>query len=135
MALNPHLADAAANAAAEAIAALADSGIIRVYSGTQPANANTAPAVGNHLLATLTLAATAFPGGATAGVVTADAITPGTAIYSATATWFRLLKADTTTALCDGSVGTGNANLILNSTAIVSGAAVAVSAFTLTITE
>jgi hypothetical protein len=81
------------------------------------------------------MAADAFPSPASGGVATAGAIAPGTAGYSATATWFRLLQSDTTTALCDGSVGTANANLVLNSTAIVSGAAVAVSAFTLTITE
>ena len=135
MALNPHLSDTAANAAADAIAALADAGKLEIFSGTQPANANTAPAGGNHLLATLTMAATAFPGGATGGVLTADTITSGTAIYSATATWFRLYESNGTTAICDGSCGTSNANLIMNSVAIVTGATVAVSAFTLTITE
>ena len=135
MALNPHLADAAANAAANAIATLANAGKLEIFSGTQAANANTAPDGSNHLLATLTMAATAFPGGATGGVLTAGTITSGTAIYSATATWFRLYESDGTTSLCDGSCGTGNANLIMNSVAIVSGATVAVSAFTLTITE
>ena len=72
MALNPHLADAAASAAADAISALANSGKLELYTGTQPANANTAPGVGNTLLVTLTMNATAF-GAAVAGVLTANA--------------------------------------------------------------
>ena len=138
MALNPHLSDTAASAAANAIAPLANSGKLELYSGTQPANANTAPASPptNVLLATLTMAATAFPGGATGGVLTAGTITSGTAIATGTAAWWRLYESDAATALIDGSVGTGvNYNLVMNSAAIVTGATVAVSAMTVTITE
>lgn len=135
MALNPHLADAAASAAADAISALANSGKLELYTGTQPANANTAPGVGNTLLVTLTMNATAF-GAAVAGVLTANAIASGNAVASGTATWWRLFKSDGTTPLVDGSVGTGaNYNAVMNSAAIVSGATVAISAFVLTITE
>ena len=59
MALNPHLADAAANAAANAIAPLANSGKLRIYDGVQPANANAAIG-GVNLLAELTMNAAAF---------------------------------------------------------------------------
>ena len=138
MALNPHLADAAANAAANAIATLASGGKLELYSGVQPANANTGPASPptNVLLATLTMAATAFPGGATGGVLTAGTITPGPAVASGTALWWRLYESDGTTPLVDGSVGTGvNYNLVMNSAAIVLGATVAVSAMVVTITE
>jgi hypothetical protein len=82
------------------------------------------------LLAELALSATAF-GAAVNGVITANTIT---ADYSANATgtaaWFRAVKADGTTAVIDGSVGTSAANLILNSLSIVAGAPVSVSAWT-----
>jgi phosphatidylglycerophosphatase A len=133
MALNPKFSDTAANAAANAIAALCNTGDLKIYDGTQPTNANTA--IGAQvLLATLTFNATAF-GGASAGVCTANAIVSATAVATSTATWFRVLKSDHATVVFDGSVGTATANLILNAVAIVTGATVSVSAFTLTATE
>lgn len=134
MALNPKLSDTAANAAANAVTALANSGFLRIFDGTQAANANTA--VGAQvLLAELTLNATAF-GAAAAGVATANAITAdSSANNSGTATWFRVVKSDGTTVLFDGSVSTSGANLNLNSVAISSGAAVSVSALSYTQSE
>jgi len=134
LALNPKLSDTAANAAVNAVTALANSGLLRIYDGTQAADANTA--VGAQvLLAELTLNATAF-GAAVAGVATANAITAdASANASGTATWFRVVKSDGTTVLFDGSVGTSGANLNLNSVAISVGAAVAVTSFTYTQSE
>lgn len=131
MALNPKLSNAAANAAADAVCVLANSGKLRIYDGAQPATADTA--VGAQvLLAELTLNATAF-GAAVAGVATANAITSDSdADATGTAAWFRVLKSDGTTVLFDGSVGTASANLNLNTTSIVQHAAVAVSALTYT---
>lgn len=131
MALNPKLSNVAANAAADAVCVLANTGYLRVYDGTQAADADTA--VGAQvLLAELRFNATAF-GAAAAGVATANAITAdASANATGTATWFRVLKSDGTTVLWDGSVGTATANLILNSVAISSGAAVSVTAFTYT---
>lgn len=133
MALNPHFSDTAANAAANAIAALANSGKLRIYDGAQPANANTAVGTQN-LLAELTLNATAF-GGAVAGVCTANAITAAAAALSGTAAWFRVVESGGTTVLFDGSVGLSGANLNLNALAIAAGATVSVTALTLTATE
>lgn len=133
MALNPKFSDTSANAAANAIAALANGGDLKIYDGTQAVNANTA--VGAQvLLATLTFNATAF-GGAVAGVCTANAITSAAAVATSTATWFRALKSDHATVVFDGSIGTAGANINLNATAIVTGATVAVSALTVTATE
>ena len=131
MALNPKRSNACANAAADAVTALANNGYLRIYDGTQAANADTA--VGAQvLLAELRFGATAF-GAAAAGVATANAITSdASANATGTATWFRVLKSDGTTVLWDGSVGTATADLILNSVAISSGASVAVSALTYT---
>lgn len=131
MALSPKLSNAAANAAADAVVDLADTGYLRIYDGTQAADADTAIGVQN-LLAELRFGATAF-GSAVAGVATANAITQdSSANAGGTASWFRVLKSDGTSVLWDGSVGTSGANLNLNSVAISAGAAVAVSAFTYT---
>ena len=134
MALNPKLSDTAANAATDAVTALLNNGYLRIYDGTQAANANTA--VGAQVkLAELRFGATAF-GAAAAGIATANAITSdSSADATGTATWFRALKSDGTTVVFDGSVGTSGANLNLNSVAISSGAAVSVSAFTYTQSE
>lgn len=134
MAENLKLSNTLANAEADAAAILFNSGKLRIYDGTQPTNADTA--IGAQvLLAELTFGATAF-GAASAGVLTANAITSdSSANASGTATWYRCTQSDGTTVLCDGSVGTATANLILNSVAISSGASVAVSSFTHTVTK
>lgn len=131
MALNPKRSNTAANAAADAMAALCNTGYLRIYDGAQAANADTA--VGAQvLLAELRFGSTAF-GAAVAGVSTANSITPdSSANATGTASWFRVLESDGTTVVWDGSVGTATADLILNTVAIVAGAAVSVTALTLT---
>jgi len=134
MALTPKYSNAAANAACDAMAALLNTGYLRLYDGAQAADADTA--VGAQvLLAELRFGATAF-GAAVAGVATANAITQdSSANATGTATWYRALKSDGTTVIHDGSVGTSGANMNLNSVAIQSGAAVQVSSFTLTVNK
>ena len=134
MALNTQITDAVANAMCAIVTALCPSGTINIYSGTQPANANTAVGGGNHLLATLTFGNPAF-GSPSAGVATAAALTSGTAIYTDTATWFRVLKSDGTTVVYDGSVGTSGCNLNLNSTAIQINATVSITSLTFSALE
>jgi hypothetical protein len=133
MALNTQISDAAANAACNALCALASGGSLKIYSGAQPANGNTAIS-GQTLLATLALSATAF-GNAVAGAATANAITSATAVATGTAAWFRILKADGTTVVLDGTIGASGCNINMNSIAIQTGATVAVSSFTYSITE
>lgn len=131
MANNPHIAVARRNEALDAFLNNANSGKLRIYSGTQPANADTALS-GNTLLAELTMNATAF-GASASGVATANAITQDSAAdATGTAAFFRLLESDGTTVVMDGSVGTTGADLNINSVAIQSGAAVSVTAFTVT---
>lgn len=131
MALNPKLSNAAANAAANAVTATLNSGFLRIYDGTQAADADTA--IGAQvLLAELTFNATAFAG-AVNGVATANAIvSDSSANATGTATWFRALQSNGTSVVFDGSVGTATSNLVLNSVAISAGAAVSVSAFSYT---
>ena len=131
MALNPTLANVAANAQADAACALANTGWLRIYDGVQPANADTA-ITSQNVLAELRFGATAF-GAAVAGVATANAITAdSSANLTGTATWFRVFKSDGTTALFDGSVGTAGCNLNLDSVSIVLGGTISVTAFTFT---
>lgn len=132
MALNTQVSDTVANAAVDAVRVLANSGIIRIYTGTQPANANSS-ATGT-LLATLTFSATAFAP-SVAGVATANSITGANAVASGTAGYFRVLKSDTTTVLWDGSVGTSGANLNMANTTITSGGPVSIASMTFTLPE
>jgi hypothetical protein len=131
VATNPKRTNAAATAACDAMAVLANGGFLDIYDGAQPATADTA--VGAQVkLASLPLSATAFAG-AVNGVATANAITSdASADATGTAAWFRVFKSDHTTAVWDGSVGTAAADLVLNSTAIQIGAQVSVTSLTLT---
>lgn len=126
MPLNTQVASATCNAEAAALAALCNSGLIRIYDGAQPATADTA--LGAQVLGvTLTFGATAFPA-AVSGLLTANAITSGTAVASITPTWARILKSDGTTVVMDVSCGASGANMTLG--AFTSGTVVGVSSFT-----
>ena len=134
---NLKMSNAAVNAEANALAALANNGYLRIYSGTQAADADTA--IGAQvLLAELRLNATAF-GSAVAGVLTAGAITSGTGTAGAgaetTATWFRIFESDGTTVLWDGSVGASGCDLNLSAVSIATGVTVAISSLTHTVTK
>jgi len=134
MALNPKFSNESVNAEADALAPLANSGKLRIYTGSQPATADDAIGAVT-LLAELTMNATAF-GAAVAGVLTANAITAdSTADDTGTAAWFRIWKSDGTSPLCDGSVGTSGCDLNLNSVAIQAGAEVSVTSLTITVSE
>jgi len=138
MASNLFLSDTAAKAGCDAVAALANSGTLKIYDGTQAADANTA--VGAQvLLATLTFGATAFGASAATGTTptrkataTANTITGDTsADATGTATWFRMLESNGTTVIMDGSVGTSGCDLNLATTSLVAGVDVEVTSFTL----
>jgi hypothetical protein len=131
MPVNPHYSDAVANAAADAMAALHNSGFMRFYDGAQPANVETA--IGSQvLLAEMTFGATAFSA-ASGGVATANAITQdASANATGTATWYRTYKSDGTTALMDGSIGTSGSNINMVSTSVAAGSAVQVLSFAIT---
>jgi len=128
MANNFQLANAAVNAAADAVCALLDGGKLRIYGGLQPASAD--DAVGAQvLLAELMFGNPAFAA-AVAGVAAANAITAdASANATDTATWFRALRSDNTQVF-DGSVGLLGCDLNLNSVAIQVGAQVSVTSLT-----
>ena len=104
---------------------------LRIYSGTRPANANTA-ITSQTMLVELTCNATAFAAAASGGVLTANAISNGTAAATGTASFFRLWQSNGTTAIMDGDVAASGADLNLNNTSIATGQTVSVTAFTIT---
>jgi hypothetical protein len=131
MALNPKRSNETVNAAVAAFGELLNSGILRIYTGTQPATADTAIGAVT-LLAELTFSATAF-GAPSAGVATANAIASDTnANNTGTAAWFRAWKSDGISPVYDGTVGTSSADAIINTVAINAGATVSCSGLTLT---
>jgi len=131
MPLSPRLSNAAANAAVNAITDLLGNGYLLIYDGAQPATTDTA-ITSQVLLAELRFASPAF-GAASGGAATANAITgESSANATGTATWFRALKSDGTTAVFDGSVGVSSSNINLSSTSITAGDSVEISSFTYT---
>lgn len=102
MAGRSRYSNAAALAEATALSTLPDGGSIKVYSGVQPATADTALS-GNTLLATLTLPTPSFT--VSVNVLTAAVIAAATIAASGVANWFRCLKSDGTTAVFDGNIG------------------------------
>jgi hypothetical protein len=101
---------------------------INIYSGAQPANANTAIS-GQTLLVTLTVSGSF--GTDSNGTITLSAVTNGTAVATGTASFFRITQSDNTTVVMDGSVATSDADLVLNNTSIATGQVVSISAGTI----
>jgi hypothetical protein len=129
--MNPHYKLTTRDAMLDQInTAIGASGLLRIYDGAQPTNADTALGAQN-VVAELALSATAL-GAAASGVATANAISDDTSAAGGTAAWFSLLTS-AGVRIADGSVGTSGADLNLNSTAITLGANVSVSALTLTL--
>jgi hypothetical protein len=130
----PKYSNTCVNAEADAIGGALNTGYIRIYDGSQPANADTAVGAQN-LLAELRFGADAFPA-AVAGLLTANAITDDSgANATGTATWARILASDGTTVYFDGSVDTAAANVVINTTSIVTGAVVSCSSLTLQVSK
>lgn len=126
------LSSALATALADQIdSTLGNAGLIKIYTGSQPATADTAIS-GPTLLATFTLGSPGF-GNAASGVITLNG-TPLTVAASATGTagFFRMWKSDGTTAILDGSVGTSGNQINLNTTSITSGVNVTITSGTIT---
>jgi hypothetical protein len=131
---NIQLATATVNAMADAVDDLVNvsgPGTIKVYSGTQPANANAS--ITGTLLATFTLDNPAF-GAASGGVITLGA-TPltTTGVAAGTATHFRC-SSGTPSTVFDGQVTAtgGGGELQLNTTTISVGVSVEITAGTFT---
>lgn len=130
MARNTKLSNASASAAADAVVDLVNSGKVRVYTGSQPANVATAAS--GTLLVEVTLPNPAF-GDASNGVATANAISNATVTSTGAPGWFRVLtSADV--AVWDGSVGTvsGSFDMVIGAATLTSGGELEIDSFTYT---
>lgn len=132
------LSNQAADAMLSAIGTLCNGGKLIIYSGTEPATANTALS-GNTVLAQLTLNATAFGAPDASGAdrfITANAITADSdADASGTATFFRIFDSSgtlVTDVVYQGTAGTSGQQLNLNNTSIIAGYEVSISSLTIT---
>lgn len=120
------LATAVCNAAVDSIVDSLDGaspGTIKVYTGSAPANPDTA-ATGT-LLVTFTLANPAF-GTAASRVAALNAVAMATAVASGTAGWFRAANS-AGVAKFDGDVGTSGEELNLSTTVITNGGNVTIT--------
>lgn len=117
------------NAILDAITTYLQNGaLLRIYSGTRPANANTALS-GNTLLGTLTCGSPFAPAASAAALV-ANAITQdSSADATGTASFFRIFRADGTTVGIDGDCGVGTGELQLVTTSLVAGQPIQVTSF------
>ena len=110
--------------------------IIYGSDGTPTVPASIADGLGGaSVLATLTLHAGSSFLASSGGVLTADTIADVTATGTGTAAFFRLYKADGTTKVWQGTVGTSASDLVANTTSFVTGISVSVSAATYTLGE
>ena len=102
--------------------------LLRIYDGTRPATGGTATTLLAELVCGTPFAAASVNGVLTLGAISQDA----SANATGTATWFRIVKADGTTHVLDGNVGTSGSDLNLTTTAIVATQPVSVTSFVLT---
>jgi len=134
VARNLKLSNLAANAQANALAALLNNGYLRFYNGTQPATADT-PLSGQTMLAEPRFGSPAFAP-ASGGVLLANDITADSdAAASGTASWFRCFSSDGVTAILDGSIGTSGCDINMPTTDIVQHAVVPVTSLSYTVTK
>lgn len=142
MSATPMYNKVAAQAALDAILALINvggAGVIKIFTGSMPANCETVDT--GTLLSTLTPSVTAFPASianaspagakATANAVTSDTDAAATGI----AGYFRVYPhtPTTTNAVLQGNVGTSAADMILNTVSIVQHATVSCTSWTETL--
>lgn len=131
------LSQSAAKAALDALGALPDSGKLRVYNGSQPADADTAVS-GQTKLVEWDLPANVFPaatiGAVARAIITANTVTDVVGLAAGTASWFRVIDSGGNS-LWDGTVGTSGCDLNLNTTTIGVGAAVSILSWTMNLPQ
>ncbi len=117
------------NARLDAITSFAGaSALLRFYDGTRPATGGAATTLLAELVCNATFAPAASGGTLTLNAIASDAAANATG----TATWFRLVKADGTTHVTDGNIGTSGSDINLNTVFIVSGGPVGQASFVIT---
>jgi hypothetical protein len=129
---NPHFLTATRNTMLNDITtSIGTSALFNIYAGVQPADVSSATTAANVIISQLTFPTTNAFGAASAGSMTANTITSDSSAVGGTAAWFSITKS-TGARVADGSVGTSGADLNLNSVTITTGATVAITAFSIT---
>ncbi len=129
MSANPKTSVAARNRGLDAKFDACNGGFLRIYGGTQPADADTALS-GQTLLAEFALASTAF-GAASGGSKTLAAVSSAVAVGTGAHTWFSLVTS-AGVRVYDNTAGVGGALTLANNPAsIVAGATVSLSSLVL----
>lgn len=124
------LSTAASNHQLDALAELLDGGYLRLYAGQRPATPDV-QVKDQSLLAELRFSRPAFDP-ADSGTVRATQIrSDPSAAASGQVAWYRAVAKDGKTAIIDGSVGTQDADMIVNFTEIQKTAKFSVSEFRL----
>jgi hypothetical protein len=113
-------------------ASLSTSAVFLIFAGAQPADTSVAVTAANTIVASLAFPSTNAFGTAAARVATANTITSDSSAAGGTAGWASIVAANATTRFLDMSVGTSGADLNLNSLSVSTGAAFAISAYTIT---
>ena len=117
------------NVIRDAIDAGAGAGVVEIYDGTRPA---TGAAVTTQTLLGTVTCGDPSAANATGGVLTFNSFTEDSAADAdGTATWGRILDSDDTF-VTDLSVGTSSADLIMNTTAVVTGGPIRIDSGTIT---
>lgn len=122
------------SAMVDAITARAgNAALLRIYDSTGAGRPSTGGAITTQVLLAELVCGTPFAAGASNGVLTLGAITQDpSANATGTATWFRIVKADGTTFVLDGAVGTSGSDLNLTTTSIIITQPVSITSFVIT---
>lgn len=115
------------------LAYMGDAAALIVYEGNTggvPATADTAL---TDQTALVTFALPTPSGTVADDVFTAGVIADAVCAHTGTAAFFRMYKTDGTTVVWQGTVGTADADMVLNSVSLVSGATVSITALTYTL--
>jgi len=109
-----------------------DGGVLEIYDGTQPANANTAVST-QTLLASINLGTPAFNAAVNGAAAIPASISDTSANATGTATWFRIRDAaDTYRFDGDITATAGGGNIELSSVNLQAGGNVTITSFTFT---
>jgi hypothetical protein len=125
---NVFLSNVGASTGLNAVGTQFNAGFIALFSGAQPATANTNTSASNTLVAEVAFSSVA--GSAAASTWTANALTATTAIANTTVVFFRATSSSRV-AIIDGNVSTVGADMNFNTNNFASGASVAVTSFVL----
>jgi len=106
------------------------SAVVKIFTGSPPANC--AAADSGTMLATLSLPSDYFNAASSGSMTKLGTWTVASASNTGTAGYFRMYDSTAATCHVQGTVGTSGADMIVNTTSVVSGQSFTINTFTLT---